>query len=281
MSLAPPLFSVVIPTYNRLALLQRALKSVVQQTIDDYEIVVVDDGSTDGTVEMLQAQYGERVRVLVNKGPRGGSAARNVGIQEAAGSWIAFLDSDDWWEPSKLELFRDAMQRSPDVGLWYSASRAIDSRGVVRREFTIGFSGDHTAHMRRLNPINALPAVVVKTEHLRAIGGFDPTLPARQDMDLYLRLCPLAKFGYIPQILTNVDVGAEGRISGSPSKRMNGWIGFFQKHKASLSWRDRLYHGKRIFYYAVVARNLPGVVRYAPSAVLHQFIKVTGIDAHA
>jgi glycosyltransferase involved in cell wall biosynthesis len=281
MPLAPPLFSVVVPTYNRRALLQRALNSVVQQTLDDYEIVVVDDGSTDGTVEMLQAQYGERVRLLVNQGPRGGSAARNTGIQCARGSWIAFLDSDYWWEPSKLEAFREAIQHSPDVGLWYSASRAIDSKGVVRREFTIGFSGDHTAHMRRLNPINALPAVVVKTELVRAIGGFDPTLPARQDMDLYMRLCPLAKFGYIPQILTNVDVGADGRISGSPSNRMNGWIGFFEKHKSVLSWRDRLYHGKRIFYYAVGARNLPSIVRYAPSAALHQFIKVTGLDVHA
>jgi glycosyltransferase involved in cell wall biosynthesis len=261
-------------------LLQRALKSVVQQTVDDYEIIVVDDGSTDGTVEMLHGQYGERVRVLVNTGPRGGSAARNTGIQGAAGSWIAFLDSDDWWEPSKLAHFRDAIEHSPEIGLWYCASRSIDARGVVHREYATGFSGDHSAHMRRLNPISATSVVVVKREHLRAIGGFDPTLPARQDIDLYVRLCPLTNFGFIPQMLTNVDVGVHTRISGSQTNRMRGWIGFLEKHKASLSWRDRLYHGKRIFYHAVWARNLPSIVRYAPSAALHQFIKVTGLDAH-
>src|SRR5215831_13870333 len=92
-----PFFSVIIPTYNRATCVGRAIESVLRQTFQDYELIVVDDGSTDKTAEVVR-QYGERI-VFVSQPNRGVSAARNAGVSRAAGDWVAFLDSDDEWLP--------------------------------------------------------------------------------------------------------------------------------------------------------------------------------------
>jgi len=105
-----PLFSVIIPTYNRRELLRQALASVLAQTFTDYEIIVVDDGSTDGTREWL-ATVSDQVRVLIQEN-RGPGAARNLGIQNAVGEYVTFLDSDDIWFPWTLEIYERAIREA-------------------------------------------------------------------------------------------------------------------------------------------------------------------------
>jgi glycosyltransferase involved in cell wall biosynthesis len=108
-----PLFSVVIPTYNRAACVGRAIDSVLHQTFQDYELIVVDDGSTDDTGEVVR-RYGDRV-MLVSQPNRGVSAARNAGISRAAGEWVAFLDSDDEWLPGYLSKQAEVVSKYPEL----------------------------------------------------------------------------------------------------------------------------------------------------------------------
>ena len=103
------LFSVIIPTYNRLPLLQQALRSVWAHTFTDYEVVVVDDGSTDGTLAYLQS-LGDRLRVL-SQSNRGPGAARNLGLRSSNGEYIAFLDSDDLWFPWTLDIYAEIIRQ--------------------------------------------------------------------------------------------------------------------------------------------------------------------------
>src|SRR5258708_6914008 len=109
----PPLVSIIIPAYNRKAMLFDAVASVLAQSYRDWELIVVDDGSTDGTADDLHARFGSRVR-LIAQSRRGVAAARNLGVRSARGDYIAFLDSDDFWLPRKLERQMAFMEESAD-----------------------------------------------------------------------------------------------------------------------------------------------------------------------
>ncbi len=187
-----PLFSVIIPTYNRAALLGEALESVFAQEFRDYEVIVVDDGSTDGTPEVLQ-YYGDRIRLFhqENKGP---GAARNTGIRQAQGDYVAFLDSDDVWFPWTLKLYCHALARRPRPGF-------IAGRWAYLTQWQEVLSDNHLlptikmlefAHFfeaaREFYPFRGTPALAVKAETLRRIGGFAEEVINGEDQDLCLRL---------------------------------------------------------------------------------------------
>ncbi|HUO36169.1 MAG TPA: glycosyltransferase family A protein, partial [Candidatus Acidoferrum sp.] len=118
-----PKVSVVIPTYNRAKKVRGAIDSALGQTISDLEVIVVDDGSSDNTAKVLQEAYGTRIRYFAQQN-QGASAARNKGMAEARGEWIAFLDSDDFWEKEKLEWqLKTVEQFAPDCGVCYTDAR--------------------------------------------------------------------------------------------------------------------------------------------------------------
>jgi len=130
--LSQPTVSVIVPTYNRAALLPRALDSIVAQTFDDWEIVLVDDGSTDN-ISAVAAEYGEHLEdrfLFIRQSRQGASAARNAGIDACRGRFVAFLDSDDEFLPAKLELQLELFDRCPELGLVYSDYAFIDLDGV-------------------------------------------------------------------------------------------------------------------------------------------------------
>lgn len=117
---AHPFFTVIIPTYNRANLVAAAVRSVLCQTDGDFECFVVDDGSTDDTAQLLSSFKDSRLRLLLNKTNRGQHACRNQAIREARGEWICFLDSDDLYLPQRLGEIRKAIERSPQVGFWFT-----------------------------------------------------------------------------------------------------------------------------------------------------------------
>jgi glycosyltransferase involved in cell wall biosynthesis len=270
-----PFFSVVIPTFNRRRLLERALESVFAQTFEDFEIIVVDDYSTDGTYDWLLSLKEPRIRALRNTGPKGAAAARNVGISAATGNWIAFLDSDDQWQAGKLERFAEAISAQPKIQVWYSGYKQLGlaANGAAGPDLCEGFTGDHLPRLRRLNPIGALPAVVASRSVLLQVGGFDESLYHREDMDLYYRLARVTPFGFIPHVLTLVDYRPTDRVTASMKHTASGWLGFYRKHKKDLSLRDRLYHQKRIFYHAVKAKQPAIAIRYAVGALVQKVVR--------
>lgn len=193
-----PLFSIVIPTYNRARLLEETLASVFAQEETDYEVLVVDDGSTDDTLETL-ARYGERVRVFQqrNAGP---GAARNLGIQEARGDYVVFLDSDDLWFPWTLATYRQVLreQGGPSVVMGTAASfaRREELAGVTREPSKVVRFADYLASAEDRTPRTAC-VVAVRTDALRRVGGFTPLRINGEDYDLLYRLGTEPGFAWV------------------------------------------------------------------------------------
>lgn len=181
-----PAVSVVLPTYNRAWCLREALDSVAGQGFRDFELIVVDDGSTDETACLLRA-YGDALRVL-RQPRRGVSAARNAGIAAARGKLIAFLDSDDLWLPGKLARQVEFFDRHPAAlicqteELWVKNGRRVNPGQRHRKRGGMIF--EPSLELCLVSP----SAVMLRRELLDAVGRFDERLPACEDYDLWLRI---------------------------------------------------------------------------------------------
>lgn len=201
-----PQISVVIPTYNSGALLKQTLDSALDQTFVPLEIIVVDDGSTDETPDWIQANYGERVR-LIRQHNGGVAAARNTGWRAARGEWIAFLDHDDVWHADKLERLLGAA--TPEVGVIYSRWREVDERGELspdatqgaRQSWWRGASGPVFGWLFGWRcPIISMSVPLVRRELLERISGFDSRCVPCDDWDLWLRLARVCRFAFVDEV---------------------------------------------------------------------------------
>lgn len=177
-----PLISVIIPTWNREQYLREAIDSVLGQSYENRELIVVDDGSTDGTPDVV-AGFGDRVR-LVRQDNRGTGAARNAGIAHAAGTFLAFLDDDDMWVQEKLSRQMQAFEVAPDTDAVYGhmeqfASPELDDE--QRNRFR------HLAGQVLQAPI--APSMLIRRASFDRVGPFDESLPIGLEMDWYARLC--------------------------------------------------------------------------------------------
>ncbi|MFQ5848746.1 MAG: glycosyltransferase [Candidatus Methylomirabilales bacterium] len=179
-----PAVSVIIPTYNRKALLLEALTSVFAQTYRDYEVIVVDDESTDGTREALMP-FGERIR-YISPAPSA-AIARNRGIHQSRAPYVAFLDSDDLWEPDFLAVTMRYLKENPHVALVCTACRMIPGGRKEPRIRKRVVAGNLFPFLLRQSFINT-SAVVAKRECLEKVGCFDENLPTAEDYDMWLRL---------------------------------------------------------------------------------------------
>ena len=181
-----PLVSVIIPTYNRGWIVKEAVDSVLAQDFENFELIVVDDGSTDNTPQLL-AGYGRNITVI-SQPNFGVSAARNRGIAVAAGRWIAFLDSDDLWLPGKLSRQVAFFKANPDALICQTEEIWIRN-GVRVNPGRRHRKSSGTIFERSLALCLVSPSAVMVTKNLLdAVGGFDESLPACEDYDLWLRI---------------------------------------------------------------------------------------------
>lgn len=194
-----PKVSVVIPTYNRSHLIARAIQSVLDQTYQDLEIIIVDDGSTDSTEEIVKSFKNDNIIYIqhnINKGP---SAARNTGIKASKGEYIAFQDSDDEWLPEKLEKQIDVFCNSPlEVGVVYTSIIRIenDKKIYIPRDcFTLKEGKIHDELLKE-NFVGT-PAVLIKKECFEKTKYFDENLPALEDWELWIEISKYYDFRYI------------------------------------------------------------------------------------
>jgi glycosyltransferase involved in cell wall biosynthesis len=202
---ASPLVSAVIPVYNGRNYLRQAIESVLHQTYQPIELVVVDDGSTDDSREVL-ASYGERLSVICQPN-RGVASARNAGIRAARGEWVAFLDQDDWWMPEKIERQVRAAAADEAIGLVHADLHHYDDTlGRYVERFSPGGS-DHLSgwcyeQLLLGNGIFNCTAMV-STAVLQRLGGFNEEMPGNtvQDYELWLRVARDSKVAYVPDKL--------------------------------------------------------------------------------
>jgi len=196
-----PLVSAVIPTYNSAHLAPEAVQSVLDQTYANVDIVVVDDGSSDNTVDCLKA-FGSAI-TLIRQDHQGPAVARNRGIRESTGEMVAFLDSDDVWLPEKLDRCVEALRARPQAGVVYTAlrMRELDTgrryklsqythEGWMARDLFLECKGVNTS------------TLVVRRSCLDAVNGFDEDFFRAQDWDLMLRLAEQFQYAHVPEVLT-------------------------------------------------------------------------------
>jgi len=197
-----PLVSVIIPAFNCALFISDTLESVCQQTYKNWEIVLIDDGSTDETRSVL-APHLARVRYFYQEN-KGTAAARNAGIQRSRGELVAFLDHDDLWFPNKLELQVRAIQSYPECGLVFTDGKSFDGSGILK-DSLIGYhlqewidqhqlsdpavaTGEIFQHLFFGNVIASASSVLVRKQSLESIGCFDERISIADDYDLWLRI---------------------------------------------------------------------------------------------
>jgi glycosyltransferase involved in cell wall biosynthesis len=194
-----PRVSVIIPTHNRKAFVLEAVESVLAQTYEDYELIVVDDGSTDGTGRALE-QHGERLLYLY-RANEGVSAARNFGLAHSQGEFIAFLDSDDLWLPKKLDVQIAFMDQHPQAQICYTDELWIrHGKRVNPKKRHAKYSGEIYRFCLPLCIISPSSALM-RRGLFEQVGTFDPGLPVCEDYDLWLRVAASFPVFFIPQRL--------------------------------------------------------------------------------
>lgn len=203
------LVSTIVPTFNRSQMLRRALRSALAQSHARHEILVVDDGSTDDTRAMLAREFSGRVRYL-HQANGGVASARNLGLAEARGDLICFLDSDDEWHADKLALQVAYLDTHPDVAVVLTDIVWVDPKGNVTRIQHRRAALPRDGHI--LGDVLAEPTMVPSTVMVRrsvydAIGGFDTALRTAEDIDFYLRAASRFGVGLLEQPLTRYTAG--------------------------------------------------------------------------
>jgi GT2 family glycosyltransferase len=193
--------TIIIPTFNRCSLLKRALESIYKQTVAKFEIIVVDDGSTDDTAAMIQRSFADVTYIYqTNKGV---SAARNKGLEHAKGNWLAFLDSDDEWLSSKLALQIKQLQLMPEYKVCHTEERWVRNGIRVNQKNKHKKTGGWI--FRQCLPLCAMSpsSILIHRSVFDQVGHFDTSLPACEDYDLWLRITAKYPVLYIeePQII--------------------------------------------------------------------------------
>lgn len=215
-----PVISVVLPTYNRENVISRAVESVLCQTYENIELIIVDDGSSDNTKEIIE-NYKDKIK-YIKQDNAGASSARNNGIRQSQGEYIAFLDSDDQWNCNKLQLQYEFFT-SNDVALVSTGSNTYLEDGSLKKIYPSKINTKPIKSFKDvfIHPYLGTPTVMVKRNAILSEGGFDETLRTAEDIDLFLRISSHNKIGYIDKNLVNIYLSSDGLSTGLDSYEDN------------------------------------------------------------
>ncbi|MBE9228369.1 glycosyltransferase [Phormidium sp. LEGE 05292] len=198
-----PIISVVIPVYNGEKTIKETIDSVLNQSFSYLELIIINDGSTDKTLEIVSGIKDERVKVYSYRNT-GLAASRNRGISLAKGEYISFIDADDLWTPDKLESQLQALQENPEAAVAYSWTNCIDETGkFLGKGSYLSFSGDVSAKLLLTNFIDNGSNVLIRIDALKKVGNFDESRKSCEDWDMWLRLASDYSFVAVskPQVL--------------------------------------------------------------------------------
>ncbi len=235
----PGLASIIIPAYNAAGWVKRAIDSTLTQTYSLREVLVVNDGSTDATAEVL-ARYGDVIRVLTQ--PNGGlSSARNLGISEARGEYLAFLDADDYWLPEKLARQVACLQQDRSLGFCSTRTRVVSPDGEVLGTWdcpTMDSTLLRTLFLRHASIPGSGSGVLMRSQLFKHTGGFDTQLRSLEDIDMWMRLASLSDYACVDEILT-VITKSPTSMSGNLNVMRQSAIQVMKKNRRLLSQKER------------------------------------------
>jgi len=230
------LISVIIPTYNRMHIIKDAIETVLNQSYQNFEIVIVDDGSTDNTQEVVKNFNDSRIKYIYQSNSGKPSIARNTGIKQASGNFIAFLDSDDFWHPQMLERHINAFNNNPNVGFTINWNSYVSFEGNELYQKAC-LANNQIEYIRYilLNPDYTYPGPsgsLVKKECFDKVGIFDEELDFCEDWDLFFRLAVCYEMYNIKETLTYVRVHKKSFTRNNQDnfpKFKNSYLTFLQK----------------------------------------------------
>lgn len=255
-----PAISVVIPTRNRAQYILQALDSIFSQTFRDYEIIVVDDGSTDDTWNLLARLAQKKLIRYERQESKGVSTARNRGIQLAKAPYIAFLDSDDLFLPTKLEKQMRVFVQDPGLGFVHCSFAKFDDHGRdLGIRDTSRFQGQiYPEMLMEWSVLMAMPCMLMRTDVLREAGGFDEEMAWTEDLDLWRRIARRYRVGVVPEVLVKVRV----HVGSTSFDKTGGSIGFVRYLEKALAEDSNLSETFRrratAKMYAKLSQNLLG-----------------------
>jgi glycosyltransferase involved in cell wall biosynthesis len=216
-STSAPTVTVIIPSYNRSNFLGEAVASVLSQIFEDFELIVVDDGSTDETPELMRAISDPRVRYLP-RSHRGISASLNAGLHAARGKYVARLDSDDLWLPDMLSTLVGVLEAKPEIGVAYGSAQEIDAAGLLqpRKLGRAEYFPDDSLRSLIYDDCTCNIALVARSEAMARAGYYDETLIANEDWDMWLRVAQFARFLFVDKVLARFRIHS-GNLTGLAS----------------------------------------------------------------
>lgn len=220
-----PVVSVIIPSYKRVSSIMKSIDSALAQTVRDIEVIVIDDASQDGTVELVRDIDDDRVVLLEHEYNKGANAARALGIAHARGEWVAFLDSDDQWLPTKLQRQLELLESlGDDYGLCTTWLTIVGPQGEFLRHLETSISADAYEVLQCSNPLGSFSSAIIRRAAVLEVGSVNVSLPACQDWDLFARVSRIVKVCIVPEhlVLYLADPGDRTRITTSNRKVIGG-----------------------------------------------------------
>lgn len=226
------MITIVIPTYNRERRLQKTLESVLQQTVENWECIVVDDGSTDGTEKLLRLYSAKdsRISYIKNCRSKGAQGARNSGILAAQGDWICLFDSDDIMHSDYIFEMQKAIENSDsDVFVCYANIRNILSGDIIGALDKVQIVNLHCNLLRERSYI-ANDVCVIRKDALLNIGLLDEYCPSMQEWDTHIRLSKHCKYHLLPKVLCEWNTGGDDTITKDKKRHVEGRLYIYRKH---------------------------------------------------
>lgn len=265
--------SVIIPTYNRGNELPRAIESVINQTMKDWELIIVDDGSRDETSAVVK-KYTEKYENIhyFHYLNMGASVARNIGISLSSGELIAFLDSDDIWTENRLlSVYKAYSEEKEDNTFFLTDFRSnLVNFSLFNREYF------ESPHFRQLllaaNFLGGTINMVIPRKLLFELEGFDTLMTSTEDHDLYVRLAESYNISYIPGEYAIYYLDTSNRISGTSERRLLGQLRYYEKHKKKMSYLSKLLVMKKNALLSYYIKS-PKLFRYLHAWILVKILK--------
>jgi len=216
--------SVVIPTHNRRDLIGETIRSVLNQTFEDFEVLVVDNGSTDDTEQVVRNFRDPRIRYIYQENTGGPAGPRNTGIRQSRGKYIAFLDSDDVWMPNKLEREIALLESNRGIDVVYCAGEKIDAKGVLLNSDWVRPRSWGTLCEDLLygNVVSGGSAALLRADCFARVGLFDETLRLCEDLDMWRRLALAGyQFLFVDEALVRIRVHTSSMLAGATQANLD------------------------------------------------------------
>jgi len=264
-----PTISVVIPAYNAERTILETIASVQQQSFSDFELIVINDGSTDRTLELLHSINDERLRILSYENG-GVSVARNRGISQASGEFISFIDADDLWSPDKLESQLATLQQHPEAGVAYSWTYFMEEKEGTRSFHPcdpIFFEGNVYTDLLVKNFIPNGSNVLIRKQAVESVGEFDPKRTGWEDWDYWIRLAAKWSFVVVPKLQVFYR-----RSSDSASSKVDNM------KKEALVVIEKAFLAAPQSFQPLKKKSLAGIYQYCADLYLRHSTDIKGIQ---